>query len=154
MSIKTTLGQLKNANDARALAKVSDLIPPGSYKFRVAKLIDAVEADLKGLHKQHVDLLKKYGVPGKDASGQAMLTVVGAAPENIEAFNDAFGKLLETETLVPYEPILWSKLGTDAQEKLTVGDVRALGPLLVEDDAAPAPGAPVAPVLASVPPAK
>lgn len=133
MSIKTTLGQLKNANDFRALSKVSDLIPPGSYKFRVAKLIDAVEADLKGLNKQHLELLKKFGVPGKDDKGNAVLTTTGASPENVEAFNNEFAKLLETETLVPYEPILWSKLGAAAQETLTVGDVRLLGPLLVDD---------------------
>jgi hypothetical protein len=147
---KTTLGKLKRCNDLGTLGKISELVPPGSYKFRVAKLIDAVEADLQGMHKQHTALLKKYGVPAKDDKGNAVLTTVGAPPANVEKFNEEFGKLLETETTIPYEPVLWSRLGKEAQDKLTVGDVRLMGVLLVDDTEDTAP----VPALASVPPDK
>jgi hypothetical protein len=141
MSLKTTLGKLKRAYDLGVLGKITELIPPGSYKFRVAKLIDAVEDDLQGLHKQHRLLLEKYGIRSKDAEGNAVLTTVGAADDSVEKFNKAFEALLETETTIPYEPILWSKLGKEAQDKLTIGDVRLLGVLLADDteDAAPSP---------------
>ena len=147
MSIKTTLGQLKIANDLKVLARVLDLVPPGAYKFRAAKLLDAVEADLKGVNKQHMELLKKYGVEGRDERGNKTLTTTGAKPEDVDTFNEEFDKLLESETTIPYEPILWSKLGAEAQEKLTVGDVLRLGPLLVDDTEAPTHPAPAAAAL-------
>jgi hypothetical protein len=138
MSIKITLRQLEIANQTKALAAVSDLVPPGGYHFRVAKLLNAVEADLNGLAKQKQALFKKYGKPGVDKDGKdnGTLTLVGATPEQIMAFNDDMAALLDTETTIPYEPIIWSKLGEKAQEKLTINDVRALGALLVEDEAA------------------
>jgi hypothetical protein len=158
MSIKITLGQIDRANTSGTLSKVSDLIPPGAYKFRVAKLLDAVERELQASNKQRQALFKKYGKPGKDDKGKdnGTLTVVGIEPEALMAFNDALAALLVEETTIPYEPIIWGRLGPEAQEKLSVGDVRLLGPLLIEEDPNPAPAAaaPAPPALTSVPPAK
>jgi hypothetical protein len=169
MSIKITLGQIVAAFDPpfpggpSAVGNVSALIPPGRYHFRVAKLIDAAQKDYQGYMKQRQELFKKYGVPqmmmkeGKEVP-TGNLTLAGATPENIQAFNDALMSLLEEETTIPYEPIIYTKLGIDEDEKseipcphctkpvklppvqkgLSINDVRALGPLLVEDEAAAA----------------
>jgi hypothetical protein len=136
MSIKITLGALVHAVQSKTLAKVAEQILPGAYGFRVAKLLDAVDAEMTAYGKQNQALFKKYGRSDKDAKGQDILTLAGTAPENFMAFNDAMNELLTAETTIPYEPILWSKLGEKAQQALTVQDVRLLGPLLVEDEAA------------------
>lgn len=160
MSIKITLGQIVAAFESGAIANVSAVIPPGRYHFRVAKLIDAVERDYKDFGKQRQALFKKYGVPqmvvkdGKEVP-TGNLTLLGATPENIQAFNDALLELIETETTIPYEPIIWTKLGEEAEKKITINDVRALGPLLIEEDPAAAPGpAPTAPAAALPVPAR
>lgn len=165
MSIKTTLGQIVIAFESGAVTNVSAIIPPGRYHFRVAKLLDAVERDFKDFGKQRQKLFQKYGVPqmtvGKDGKEVATgnLTLLGASLENITAFNEKLLELLETETTVPYEPIIWEKLGIDEVEKveiscphcskpvkapaakgLTVNDVRALGPLLIEEADLPPAG--------------
>jgi hypothetical protein len=126
--IKTTLGQLMAANQEKALAKVAEAIPPGGYHFCVAKLLDAVYKEIAGFNKQNQALVRKYGVVREDAS----ISMVGASGENIEAFNDGIRELLELEVQIPYEPIVWAKLGEEAQKKLSVGDVQVLGPLLIE----------------------
>jgi hypothetical protein len=131
-SIKLTLGALVTAVQSGTLAKVAGLILPGAYNFRVAKLLDAVDAEMTGYSKQQQALFKKHGVPGKGDKGQDILTLVGATPENIVAFNDAMGALLAVEVMIPYEPIIWEKLGEDAHKVLSIQDVRVLGPLLVE----------------------
>jgi len=63
--------------------------------------------------------------------------MAGVSAENVEAFSLAMQELLNAETLIPYKPISFAKLGPEAQ-KLTITDVRARGPLMVEDDEAPA----------------
>jgi hypothetical protein len=131
-SIQLTLGRLINAVQPGTLAKVSEQIPPGAYHFRVAKLLDAVDVEMTGYGKQQQALFKKYGIPGKGDKGQDILTLVGAPPEDIVAFNDAMGALLAVEVMIPYEPIIWEKLGEEAQKVLSIQDVRVLGPLLVE----------------------
>jgi hypothetical protein len=150
MSIKITLGQLSTAASSQALAHTSALIPPGSYQFRAAKLLDAVEKELEGIRKQNNALIKKYGVAQTvEKDGKQVptgnISMVDASPENVVAFNDAMTELLNSETTIPYEPIIWSKLGEEAQRKLTINDVRALGPLLVEElpGAEPAPATPL-----------
>jgi hypothetical protein len=126
------LGTLVTAVQSGTLAKVAGLILPGAYNFRVAKLLDAVDAEMAGYGKQQQALFKKYGIPGKGDKGQDILTLVGATPENVVAFNDAMGALLAVEVMIPYEPIIWEKLGEEAQKVLSIQDVRVLGPLLVE----------------------
>jgi hypothetical protein len=138
MSIKTTLSKLILAANSQALAHVSACIPPGRYKFFAAKLIDAVQAELDGYNKQHNELIKKHGVPGEKGT----ITLAGATPENVEAFFTAENELTATEVTIPYQPIEYVKLGKEADEKLTINDIRAMGPLLVEgDEPAPAPAA-------------
>jgi hypothetical protein len=161
MSIKTTLGQLVTANESNALGNVSGLLPPGSYHFRVAKLIDAVDRELRDYTKQRNVLIKKYGVPVLvEKDGQQVpngdITLKGASIDNTLAFNTALGELLALEVTIPYEPIIWAKLGLDKPAEgpcphcgkpvkttpnLSINDVRLLGPLLVEDETAlnPAP---------------
>jgi hypothetical protein len=136
MSIKITLGALVHAVQSKTLAKVAEQILPGAYNFRVAKLLDAVDAEMAGYGKQQQALFKKYGLPGKSKDGQDILTLAGATLENVTAFNDAMGELLASEVLIPYEPIIWTKLGEKAQQMISIQDVRILGPLLVEDEAA------------------
>ncbi len=145
MSIKTTLGQLVAAANSQALAHVSACSPPGRYKFFAAKLVDAVDAELTGYNKQHNELIKKYGV--KTDKG---ITMAGASPENLEAFFAAETELTATEILVPYQPLEYAKLGPEAEKLLTVNDIRALGPLLVEGEEPP----PAAPKSADVDPAR
>jgi uncharacterized protein YbaA (DUF1428 family) len=152
MSIKTTLAQVVVAFESGTVNNVCGVIPPGSYHFRVAKLVDAAEHDYKDYLKQKQALFKKYGVPQTvEKDGKQVptgnLTLIGATPENIMAFNDAMSALLDTETTIPYEPIIWSKLGDEAQKKLTVSDVRIMGPLLVEElEGAPAAASAPSPV--------
>jgi hypothetical protein len=136
-SIKTTLAQIAKAVESRAIEHVSALVPPGAYQFRVAKLLDAVEREYNGFIKQRNALVRKYGVPQVvEKDGKQVPTgnigLFGTTVENTIAYNDAMGTLLDEETTIPYEPIIWGKLGDEAK-KLTVGDVSALGPLLVED---------------------
>jgi hypothetical protein len=139
MSIKTTLNQLIVAADAKAIAHVNELVPPGGYKFRVAKLLDAVEREIAEYRKQNNELIRKYGIAEveKDAEGKEKptgnITLTGAPAENVMAFMTAVQELLLIEVTIPYEPIIFAKLGTDAQDKLTINDIRALGPLLVEE---------------------
>lgn len=127
--IKTTLGQLYAADQRKALTKVAEIIPPGGYHFRVAKLLDAVAKEIVGFNKQNQALVKKYGVVHEDGS----IGMAGASVENIEAFNNGIHELLELEVQIPYEPIIWAKLGEEAQKKLSIGDVQLLGPLMVEE---------------------
>lgn len=155
MSIKITLGRLLGAVDSKAIANVSALVPPGSYHFRIAKLFDAIDREVTDFRKQNNALIKKFGVAEMRTEGNVSkltgnISMVGATPENITAFNDAMAELLAMETSIPYEPVIWSKLGEEAQKKLTINDVRALGPLLVEDDAALAAANAAAP-LAAIP---
>lgn len=152
MSIKITLAQLDRANTAGVFTRLSDLIPPGAYKFRVAKLLDAVDHELLAMNRQRQALFRKFGKPGKDADGNnnGTLTVVGIEPEALMEFNDAISELLAAETTIPYEPVIWTKLGSEAQEKLSIGDVRLLGPLLNEED----PNAPAAPPAPTAAPSK
>lgn len=136
-STKTTLAQIAKAVESQALVHVGTLVPPGAYKFRVAKLLDAVEREYGNYIKQRNDLVKKYGVPQlveKDGKQVATgnISLLGASVENVLAFNDAMGALLDEVVPIPYEPIAWAKLGAEA-EKLTVADVSALGPLLIEE---------------------
>lgn len=131
MSIKTTLGQLLAANDSGALKQIAETIPPGGYQFRVAKLLDFVEREILGFRKQNEALVKKYSTP--DDKGN--YTMIGASVENVQAFNAGMQELVDEEVIIPYEPILWAKLGEGGQSKLSIAHVRALGPLLVESDA-------------------
>jgi hypothetical protein len=87
---------------------------------------------MRNFQKQNNDLIKKHGIV--DDKGQ--VSMIGAPTENVLAFNDAMSALVEEETTIPYEPIIWSKLGEDAHKKLTIADVRNLGTLLVEDETA------------------
>jgi hypothetical protein len=131
-SLTVKLSRLVNAVQSGTLAKIAGLVPPGAYHFRMAKLLDAVDAEMASFQKQQQALFKKHGVPGKGEQGQDILTMVGAKPEDLVAFNDGMGPLLDLDVLIPYEPIIWEKLGADAHKVLTIQDVRTLGPLLVE----------------------
>ena len=131
MSIKITLGHLMLAVQSQATARVAEMTPPGAYKFRVAKLLEAVDKEAADFRKQNNALIQKHGI----TDDQGNPTMVGAPTMQVLAFNDAMQNLTEVEVVIPYEPIFWNKLGPDAQAKLTIGDVRNLGPLLVEDEA-------------------
>jgi hypothetical protein len=134
--MKIGLNRLVFAVETKILAKVGDLIPPGGYLFRAAKFLNAVEREYGDYVKQRNALIVKYGVDGKDVNGRATKTLAGASPENIAAYSDAMSALLDVETTIPYEPIIFAKLGPEAQTKLSINDVRALGSLIVEDEAA------------------
>jgi hypothetical protein len=133
MSIKIALGRLVSTVRSGATAKVSEQIPPGAYRFRVAKLLDFVNREFDDYVKQERELVLKYGV--KDAEKNTV-SMKDATPENIREFNKAIGELAEAEISIPYEPIIFSKLGQAAQDVLTIAHVQLLGPLLVEDEAA------------------
>jgi hypothetical protein len=141
MAIKIVLSHLVAAVQSQALAHLSELIPPGGYAFRVAKLLDAVDREMADYNKQQRALITKYGV--RD-SAKNTISMAEATVENIEAFNKGMAELLDSEVTIPYEPIIYSKLGEEAQKKLSIRDVQALGPLLVEElpGAEPAPAAP------------
>ena len=130
MSIKTTLNQLVLAMQSGALTRVSETIPPGGYHFRVAKLLAAIDADLTNYQKQNQALVRKHGKA--DEKGNISVTGVDAA--TLGKFNDAMADLLAQEVTIPYEPVIWSKLGEEAQKKLTIRDVHAMGPLMVETE--------------------
>lgn len=151
-SIKMTLRQIDMANKTQSLAAVGNLVPPGSYQFRVSKLIDFVEAELKRLHKQTSALYRKYGVLTKDEKGTNVYTLAGVDVAKVDEFNLELEKLLDEEISIPYEPIVYTRLGPGEisdqscphcqkqiqvpARKLTMHEVRFLGPLLVEDEAA------------------
>jgi hypothetical protein len=142
MSIKIVLSHLVAAVQSQALAHVSELIPPGGYAFRVAKLLDAVDREMTDYNKQQRALIMKYGV--KDAA-KGTVSMTGVSLEALEAFNKGMSDLLDAETTIPYEPIIYSKLGEEAQKKLSIRDVQALGALLVEElpGTEPVSGAPL-----------
>jgi len=131
MSIKTTLNQLVLAMQTGALNHVSEAIPPGGYAFRAAKLLTAVDVELTSYQKQNQALVRKFGKP--DEKGN--ISIANATPEAQEAFGKAMTELLAQEVTIPYEPIIWSKLGEESTKKLTIRDVHALGPLMVETEA-------------------
>jgi hypothetical protein len=135
--IKTTLRQITIARDTQALLHLGEQVPPGGVHFKVARLLNAVDEALRGFEKERVELFKKYGVPevvSKDGKTvkTGNLTLVGADPDNILAFNDKMGALIETEIELNVDPLAWSLLA-ECQGKLTINDVRALGPLLRDD---------------------
>ena len=133
MSIKLTLGRLVGAVRSGTTAKVAEQIPPGAYRFRVAKLLDFVNREFEDYSKQERELVIKYGV--KDVEKNTV-SMKDATQENAQAFNAELEKLVAVEVSIPYEPIIFSKLGQAAQDALTIAHVQILGPLLVEDEAA------------------
>lgn len=138
MPINITLGRLVLAVQSKAIEHVSALIPPGAYRFHVAKLIDAVEKEYQAWETQNNALVSKHGVPSKDAAGNDIITMNGTTPDVFDAFSSAARDLYAITVMLPYAPLVWSKFGPEG-EKLTINDVRALGPLLVESEEATAP---------------
>ena len=130
MSIKTTLNHLVLAMQSQALNHISEAIPPGGYHFRVAKLLAAIDVELTNYQKQNQALVRKYGKP--DEKGN--ISVIGIDVAALDTFNAAMTDLLAQDVTIPYEPIIWSKLGEEAQKKLTIRDVHALGALMVETE--------------------
>jgi hypothetical protein len=148
MSIKLKLEEVVKAVQSGALKRLAGYVVPGSYGFRAAKLISAAEREHQEFAQQNQALVRKYGVPEeRDGKPTGQITLAGASVETIKAFNDDLLALLNTETTIPYEPLVFSKLGPEVQTKLTVADIMALGPLL-QDDAVdePATAPPTAPL--------
>lgn len=131
MSIKTTLNQLVLAMQAGALNHIGEAIPPGGYAFRVAKLLAAVDVELTSYQKQNQALVRRYG----KLDEQGNVSVATASLDAQGDFSRAMTELLAQEVTIPYEPIIWSKLGEEAIKKITIRDVHALGLLLVETEA-------------------
>lgn len=139
MPIKTTLEAIVRAVQSGALKHVASLVPPGRYGFRVAKLVDTIEREYQGYTKQHAALVRQYGVAQVDAEGKptGSISLVGASLENLAAFQKGHDELTATEVTLACDPIVFAKLGEKGEAELTIGDIVALGPLLLEDDGGP-----------------
>ena len=131
MSITTTLARLFYAVDTKAMESLISVVPPGRYKFQVASLFNLVSQNAQECQKQQHALIAKYGVLDEKTN---MCDVSKASQENQEAFTRAITELFNTEVTLDCNPILWSKLGEDADKKLSVKDVINLGPLLIDDE--------------------
>jgi hypothetical protein len=129
-SIKSPLGKVVNAVSTGALGRILEQIPPSAYAFRVSKLVEAVEAEHVAFQKQNNALVRKHGV----ADPKFGHTMRDAPAGQIEAFNDGINELFAMEIMIPYEPIIWSKIPEAAQTKISASDMHVLrlAGLLVE----------------------
>lgn len=129
--IKLRLSQIVVAVQSKALDKLEDAIPPGAYRFRCARLTEAVLVEHQRWKKQELEAVRRYGILNK-ATRLISVADPENSPENVAAFEDAMRNLLEAEVELACDPVSFEKLGKEAQEVLTVGDLRCLGPLIVE----------------------
>ena len=130
--IKFKLSQLVLAVQSGAFKKLEEQQPPGAYKFKCVRITDALMAEYQRYVKLQTEAIKKYGVPNPETGA---ITVANAknTPENVIAFNDAINDLLDGEVeLKDFDPVSFTQLGQKAQEALSIGDLRLLGPFLVE----------------------
>jgi hypothetical protein len=129
--IKLKLSQIVFAVQSKALDKIEDAIPPGAYRFRCARLTEAVLTVHQRWKKQELDAVRKWGVANKD-TGLTNVMDPANSRANVEAFEEAMRSLLDAEVEIDADPISFDLIGKEAQDLLTVKDVRCLGPLIVE----------------------
>jgi hypothetical protein len=131
--IKIKLGQLVVANQTKALQHLGEQIPPGNVHFAAARLLNEIDDVLRCYETERRALFKRYGKPEMaDGKPTGNLTLIGASPDDILAFNDAIDGLLTNDIELKSKPLRWSVLGA-AQERLTINDIRSLGALIEEE---------------------
>jgi hypothetical protein len=129
MPIKIKLGQLVSAVEAKAIEHFEACEPPWCHRFACAKLCAAVLEEYRRYSVLRDELVRKYGIEDKE---KHLITVSHPdnTPEKMQTFHDGLNALLGTEIDLAGEPLSAAQLGEKCT--LTIGDIRALGPLLVE----------------------
>lgn len=94
--MKISLKTLKGAVDPLNKLLLSEL--PTKQLYRIKKLLQAADAELKICEDMRIGLVKKYGIETSPDNWQV-------SPENFPAFQTEFNEFLETEVDLPGEPI-------------------------------------------------
>lgn len=102
------------------LNKVLDLELPINVSYKVMKLVNSLNTELKNIEEQRVKLVKKYS--GSDQNN--------VSEENKQEFLKEFSALLEEEIDVSWDKISVSSLGTNM--KLSVNDLGKISYLFSE----------------------
>jgi len=74
-----------------SLAKLLELKIPIKVSYKVSKLINKIQPDLKIYEEKRMDLFKEYGVLDEEKQ------VYNLKPENIEKFSEDLKTLLDTD---------------------------------------------------------
>ena len=102
------------------LSKVLDLELPINISYKVMKLVNSLNTELKNIEEQRVKLVKKHS--GSDQTN--------VAEEKKQEFLKEFAVLLEEEIEVSWEKMPISSLGNDM--KLSVNDLGKVSYLFSE----------------------
>ena len=92
---------LKLANAINSLKFLSEQTLPAKTSFKIAKIINAVSAELDVLEQTRKKLITQYNLENQEQQ----------TPENIKAFQDEMSSMLEEEVELPFEPIFITELG-------------------------------------------
>jgi len=121
MSIKVTLGQLKNSEDALKSLVAQPL--PVVVSFKLGKTIQIIQKELDALEAKRIDLVKQYSgkaKPGKELS---------VTEKNMPKFLNDIGELYRIEAEIQSKMF---SIDNFAQAKLSVNDLLTLN-WLIED---------------------
>jgi len=129
MPINIRLGQLVAAVEAKIIEKIETGRPPWGVRFACAKLCAAVLEEYQRYAMIRDELVRRYGVLDKEKSVITISHPDNTA-ENMQAFHDGLNAVLAGNVDIACEPLSSARLGDDSP--LTIGDIRMLGPLLVE----------------------
>ena len=133
-TMKVKLSTIVAAVEGGAIQKLENSSPPWKARVACARFTEAV---LGEYHRSYQKLYNKavfqYGVPVVNEKGQKIIVVghPSNTEANLKAFGDAIEALLESDVELATAPLSAAELG-EAVSMFTVGDIRALGPLLGE----------------------
>jgi len=114
--LKVTLGALFQASQPRGqgkkakpaiLQELADSMLPVSTAYRVGKVLEKVQPELKNFDERRIELLKKFAK--KDEKGE-LLKEIEFEEGQREGFNKEFEELLKIEVELDCKPINLSEL--------------------------------------------
>lgn len=129
MPIKIKLGQLVAAVEAKVIERIESGKPPWAVRFACARFCAAVLEEYGRYAKIRDELVRQYGLLDQ-TKGIITVSHPNNSPENVKAFYDGLNEVLASEAEIACEPLSTTRLGEESP--LTIGDIRLLGPLVVE----------------------
>lgn len=121
MSLKVTLGQLKNSEESLKSLVAQPL--PVVVSFKLGKTVQLIEKELEALEAKRIDLVKQYS--GKPKPGKEL----SVTEKNMPKFLKDIGELYRIEVEIPSKMF---SVDNFAQAKLSVNDLITLN-WLIED---------------------
>jgi len=107
------LGEIVGAE--KQIETLLDLKFPVKVSYKIKRLADKIQPELKAFREKNLELFKKYGThdPEKDVYTLDI-------PENHKVFNKEFAELLEVEVNLDFEKIKIADLGDTLVEPKTM----------------------------------